>query len=151
VPRARAHEVIAGYLLVERRLGARLADARRRPGRWASRSTRTARSGPWLTTADEVGDPHGLRVRTWVNGELRQDSSTKHLIFDCYALVEHLTTAFTLEPGDVIATGTPSGVGAADEAAAAPARGRRGADRDRRLGALENPVIAEPATTGSFR
>jgi 2-keto-4-pentenoate hydratase/2-oxohepta-3-ene-1,7-dioic acid hydratase in catechol pathway len=78
-----------------------------RPGRWASRSTRTA-DRPWITHADEVGDPHGLRLRTWVNGELRQDSSTKHLIFDCYALVEHLSTAFTLEPGDVIATGTPA-------------------------------------------
>jgi len=52
-----------------------------------------------------------LRLRTWVNGELRQDSSTKQLIFDCYALVEHLSTVFTLEPGDVIATGTPAGVG----------------------------------------
>ena len=51
--------------------------------------------GPWLATSDEAGDPHGLRLRTWVNGGLRQDSNTKQLIFDCFALVEHLSTAFT--------------------------------------------------------
>jgi 2-keto-4-pentenoate hydratase/2-oxohepta-3-ene-1,7-dioic acid hydratase in catechol pathway len=67
--------------------------------------------GPWLVTADEIADPHALRLQTWVNGELRQDAKTDDLIFDCYAQVEHLSTAFTLEPGDVIATGTPGGVG----------------------------------------
>ena len=56
--------------------------------------------GPWLTTADEVGDPHALELRTFVNGELRQHSNTRELLFDCYALIEHLTSAFTLEPGE---------------------------------------------------
>ena len=69
--------------------------------------------GPWLTTADEVGDPHALELRTFVNGELRQHSNTRELLFDGYALIEHLTSAFTLEPGDVIGTGTPGGVGMA--------------------------------------
>jgi 2-keto-4-pentenoate hydratase/2-oxohepta-3-ene-1,7-dioic acid hydratase in catechol pathway len=150
VPRARAHEVIAGYLPVN---DVSVRDWQMRVATWTMGKSFDTHGpiGPWLTTSDEVGDPHGLRLRTWVNGELRQDSSTKHLIFDCYALVEHLTTAFTLEPGDVIATGTPSGVGAAMK----PPKFLRAGDVVRieidGLGALENPVIAEPATTGSFR
>ena len=134
VPRRRAPEVIAGYLRRQRRVACATGSCASRPGRSASRSTRTARSGPWLTTADEVGDPHGLGIRTWVNGELRQSSNTKELIFDCYALVEHLSTAFTLEVGDVIATGTPGGVGIAMKPPRLLAGGRRGADRDRRPG-----------------
>jgi 2-keto-4-pentenoate hydratase/2-oxohepta-3-ene-1,7-dioic acid hydratase in catechol pathway len=68
--------------------------------------------GPWLVTADEIGDPHMLRIRTWVNDELRQDGSTSQMIHDCFAQVAHLSEAFTLAPGDVIATGTPAGIGA---------------------------------------
>ncbi len=67
--------------------------------------------GPSIVTADELGDPHGLDLQVWVNGESRQSSNTANLIFDCFTLVEHLTTAFTLEPGDVVTTGTPGGVG----------------------------------------
>lgn len=69
--------------------------------------------GPWITTADEVGDPHTLGLRCFVNGEKRQDSNTKHLIFNLWDQIEHLSQAMTLEPGDLIFTGTPSGVGAA--------------------------------------
>ena len=79
-----------------------------------------------------------------MNGELRQDSNTRHLIFDCFAIVEHLSTAFTLEPGDVVATGTPGGVGIALK----PPRLLRIGDRVRveieGLGALDNEVVAEP-------
>jgi acylpyruvate hydrolase len=67
--------------------------------------------GPWITTADEVPDPEDLRLRTWVNGELRQDSSTSDLIFGCQELVEFISQTCTLVPGDLILTGTPSGVG----------------------------------------
>src|SRR3954454_23156824 len=67
--------------------------------------------GPWITTADEVPDPHTLRLRTWVNGELRQDASTSDLIFGVPQLVEFLSQTCTLEPGDLILTGTPAGVG----------------------------------------
>ena len=67
--------------------------------------------GPWVTTADEVGDPHQLQLRTWVNDELRQDSSTSDLIFGCPELVRFIAQTCTLEPGDLILTGTPSGVG----------------------------------------
>jgi 2-keto-4-pentenoate hydratase/2-oxohepta-3-ene-1,7-dioic acid hydratase in catechol pathway len=67
--------------------------------------------GPWITTADEVPNPQALWLRTWVNGELRQDSSTSNLIFDIPTLVAFISEACTLGPGDLILTGTPSGVG----------------------------------------
>ncbi len=67
--------------------------------------------GPWLVTGDELGDPQDLRIRCFVNDELRQDASTGEMVFDCFQQVSHLSEAFTLEPGDVIATGTPAGVG----------------------------------------
>ncbi len=69
--------------------------------------------GPWITTADEVPDPEDLRLRTWVNGELRQDSSTSDLIFGCEQLVEFISQTCALLPGDLILTGTPNGVGMA--------------------------------------
>ncbi len=67
--------------------------------------------GPWVTTADEVPDPGDLRLRTWVNGELRQDSTTADLFFGCDELVAFIAQTCTLRPGDLILTGTPSGVG----------------------------------------
>jgi len=70
--------------------------------------------GPAIVTKDEIPDPHNLNLITEVNGEVRQQSNTKHLIFNCFELIEHLSTAFTLEPGDLILTGTPSGVGVVD-------------------------------------
>ncbi|HEV3056119.1 MAG TPA: fumarylacetoacetate hydrolase family protein, partial [Solirubrobacteraceae bacterium] len=69
--------------------------------------------GPWVTTRDEVPDPEALALRTWVNGELRQDSSTSDLIFGCQELVDFIAQTCTLRPGDLILTGTPSGVGMA--------------------------------------
>jgi 2-keto-4-pentenoate hydratase/2-oxohepta-3-ene-1,7-dioic acid hydratase in catechol pathway len=63
-------------------------------------------------TADELGDPHDLDIKTYVNDELRQDGNTGEMIYDCWEQVAHLSQAFTLEPGDVIATGTPVGIGA---------------------------------------
>ena len=67
--------------------------------------------GPWVTTADEVADPENLSLKTWVNGELRQDSNTSDLIFGCREVVEFISETCTLKPGDLILTGTPSGVG----------------------------------------
>lgn len=66
--------------------------------------------GPWLVTPDEVPDPQGLRLRSWVNGAARQDSSTKDMIFDVATLMYELSQVMVLEPGDVINTGTPEGV-----------------------------------------
>ncbi|MFC4601434.1 fumarylacetoacetate hydrolase family protein [Cohnella hongkongensis] len=66
--------------------------------------------GPYTVTADEVGDPQNLGLRTWVNGELRQNSSTKDMIFSCAEIVSYISRHMTLEPGDLILTGTPEGV-----------------------------------------
>ncbi len=67
--------------------------------------------GPWIVTADEVGDPSALRGRLWVNGELRQDANTRDLVVDIPGMVEMAAAVMTLEPGDIIAAGTPAGVG----------------------------------------
>jgi len=71
--------------------------------------------GPWITTADEVPDPGNLALRTWVNDELRQESNTSNLVFGCAALVEFITETCALRPGDLILTGTPGGVGQAQD------------------------------------
>ena len=68
--------------------------------------------GPWLVTTDEILDPHGLRMKTFINGELRQDTTTDLMVFNCWQQIETLSTVCTLEVGDVIATGTSSGVAA---------------------------------------
>jgi len=101
--------------------------------------------GPYLVTSDEVGDPHNLKLETHVNGELRQSASTSDLIFDCFTLVEYLSTAFTLEPGDLIPTGTPAG-------SAVMTRNWLKADDEvkieiEKLGFIKNKVIEEPEDT----
>jgi 2-keto-4-pentenoate hydratase/2-oxohepta-3-ene-1,7-dioic acid hydratase in catechol pathway len=68
--------------------------------------------GPWIVTADEIADPQALALRSLVNGEVRQDSDTSGMLFGVAEQIEYLSTAFTLEPGDLLATGTPEGVGA---------------------------------------
>ena len=65
--------------------------------------------GPYIVTSDEIDDPHNLALKTFVNDEERQNTNTNLMIYDCYTLIEYLTTAFTLEPGDLIPTGTPEG------------------------------------------
>jgi len=101
---------IAGYAVADD-VSAR--DLQRREPQWtrAKGADGFCPWGPSVTTADEVGDPEDLRLRTWVNGELRQDSRTSDLIFGCRALVDFISETCTLEPGDLILTGTPSGVG----------------------------------------
>ena len=149
VPRARAHEVIAGFCVHD---DVSVRDWQLRVPTWTMGKSFDTHGplGPWLTTADETGDPHALGIRTFVNGELRQNSNTKELIFDCYALVEHITTAFTLEVGDVIATGTPSGVGISMK----PPNLLKVGDVVRveidGLGALQNEIVAEPEETARF-
>ncbi len=99
--------------------------------------------GPWLVTPDEV-DVGNLDVRLWVNGELKQGSNTDQLIFSVGEIVEYLSAGFTLEPGDVVFTGTPAGVGAARK----PPEFLRAGDTVRveiaGLGVLSNPVVEEP-------
>jgi 2-keto-4-pentenoate hydratase/2-oxohepta-3-ene-1,7-dioic acid hydratase in catechol pathway len=145
VPKARARTVIAGYCIMN---DVTVRDVQLRSPTWTMGKSFDTHGpmGPWLTTADEVPDPHALRLRTWVEGELRQDSSTAQLVFRCDDLIEHLTQAFTLEPGDVISTGTPGGVGMAMK----PPRWLKAGETVRieieGLGVLENRVIEEPDT-----
>ena len=149
VPQDKAVSVIAGYTIVN--------DVSVRDWQMRSATTTMGKSwdthcpfGPYIVTTDEVTDPHRLDLKTWVNGELRQNSNTKHLIFNCFAIIEHLSTAFTLEPGDVIATGTPSGVilGMNPKVWLKPGDVVRIAIDQ--LGVLENPVVAEPDSTVQF-
>ena len=112
VPRERAHEIIAGFCCGND-VSVRDWQARSQTMQIGKSFDTHAPFGPWIVTPDEVGDPHDLAIRTYVNQDLRQDSNTKHLVFDCFDQIAHLTEAFTLEPGDVIYTGTSSGVGMA--------------------------------------
>jgi acylpyruvate hydrolase len=130
---------VAGYAVADD-LSAR--DLQRREPQWtrAKGFDRSCPFGPWVTTADEVPEPGDLGLRTWVNGELRQDSRTSDLIFDVPSLVAFLLETCTLEPGDLILTGTPSGVGVYMD----PPRFLTSGDVVRieieRLGAIEHPV-----------
>ncbi|WP_354700775.1 putative protein YisK [Paraconexibacter sp. AEG42_29] len=103
---------IAGYTVCND-VSAR--DLQRREKQWtrAKGFDTSCPYGPWITTVDEVPDPQDLRLRTWVNGDLRQDASTSDLLFGPQQLVDFLLETCTLAPGDLILTGTPEGVGAA--------------------------------------
>jgi 2-keto-4-pentenoate hydratase/2-oxohepta-3-ene-1,7-dioic acid hydratase in catechol pathway len=99
-------------------------------------------TGPWLVTRDEI-DPANLDVKCFLNGELVQSSNTKHLIFDVPALIEYISTAFTLEPGDVVFTGTPAGVGMSRKPPVFLKDGDVVRVEITGLGQLENPVKDE--------
>ncbi|MDJ0849856.1 MAG: fumarylacetoacetate hydrolase family protein [Myxococcota bacterium] len=143
VSRDEASDCIAGYLVVN---DVSVRDWQLRTPTWTMGKSFDTHGpiGPWIVTPDELPDPHQLRLRTWVNDELRQESNTKELIFDCFELVEHFSTAFTLEPGDVVATGTPAGVGIGMK----PPRLLEAGDVVRieieGIGELRNPIIDEP-------
>ena len=146
VPAERAHEVIAGYFVGN---DVSVRDWQLRTNTWQIGKSFDTHGpiGPWIVTPDEVGDPHALDIKCWVNGELRQNSNTKHLIFNCFEQVAHLTQAFTLDPGDVIFTGTSSGVGGAMK----PPQFLKAGDVVRveveKLGAIANKVVPEKAET----
>lgn len=105
-----ASNQIAGYTVADD-LTAR--DLQKRELQWtrAKGADAFCPYGPWITTVDEVPDPEALALRTWVNGELRQDSSTSNLIFKIGELIEFIAETCTFAPGDLILTGTPGGVG----------------------------------------
>jgi 2-keto-4-pentenoate hydratase/2-oxohepta-3-ene-1,7-dioic acid hydratase in catechol pathway len=140
VAAADALSVVAGFTIMN--------DVSVRDWQWRSPTWTMGKSfdthgplGPWLVTPEEIPDPGRLRLRTWVNDDLRQDASTDDMIFSCAEMVAELSAVFTLEPGDVVSTGTPSGVGASFD----PARWLVAGDSVRieieGIGILENPVI----------
>jgi 2-keto-4-pentenoate hydratase/2-oxohepta-3-ene-1,7-dioic acid hydratase in catechol pathway len=140
VPAARALEVVAGFTVIN--------DVSARDWQWRTPTFTMGKSfdshapcGPELVTTDELGDPGHLAIRTWVNDDLRQDSSTADLIFDCRAMIEYLTTAFPLEPGTIIATGTPAGVGAGRQPPEFLADGDVVRIAIEGVGELRNPVV----------
>ena len=98
--------------------------------------------GPWITTVDELADARGLRIQSWVNGEVRQDSSTADLVFGPRALVDFIAETCTLEPGDIILTGTPEGVGKAFDPPRYLSEGDVVRVEIERLGSIEHPVSA---------
>lgn len=143
VPAARALQAVAGFTVIN--------DVSARDWQWRSPTFTVGKSfdthapcGPELVTTDELGDPGALSIRTWVNGELRQDSTTADLIFGCADMIEYLTTAFPLEPGTVIATGTPAGVGAGFDPPRFLADGDVVRIEIEGIGVLENPVVQGP-------
>ena len=144
VPKEKAHEVIAGYTIAN---DLSVRDWQLRvPTFTIGKSFDThCPFGPAIVTPDEISDPHNLDLITEVNGEQRQSSNTKNLIFNCFDLVEHLSTAFTLEPGDLVLTGTPGGVGVVE------GKFLKKGDIIKisisELGHIENKVIDEPSST----
>ncbi|WP_167044630.1 fumarylacetoacetate hydrolase family protein [Salinibacterium sp. ZJ454] len=136
-----ARSVIAGYF-VTNDVSVRDWLAKRSPTFTLGKSFDThGPIGPWLTTDDEVADPLALRMRLTVNGEVRQDFPTNDMIYNIYEQIAYLTQVMTLMPGDILATGTPSGIGAptgkflrVGDVVRAEIEG---------LGAIENRVVAE--------
>jgi 2-keto-4-pentenoate hydratase/2-oxohepta-3-ene-1,7-dioic acid hydratase in catechol pathway len=146
VPPERAFDMIAGYIVCN--------DVSVRDWQAISPTATMGKSfdthgpmGPWLTTADEIEDPQSLRVRTWIDDDLRQDGNTQEFIHKIPQMIAFLTTAITLEPGDILSTGSPAGVGSAE----VPPRYLKARQRCRieieGLGEINNPVIDEPEST----
>ena len=138
-----AHQVVGGYFVVN--------DVTARDWQFKSPTFTLGKSfdthgpiGPWITTADEVADPHALDMKLWVNGELRQHASTGGMIYDIWQQIEELSQVMTLEPGDVIATGTCANVGIALGKFLQPGDVVK-VEIDK-LGHIENRVEAEPGT-----
>ena len=149
IPADRAMEVVAGFTVIN--------DVSARDWQWRTPTFTMGKSfnshapcGPWMTTTDEVGDPSQLAIRTWVNDDLRQDSTTSDLIFSCAEMIEYLTTAFPLEVGTIIATGTPAGVGAGRQPPSFLEDGDVVRIEIEGIGELVNPVVqgADPVPVG---
>ena len=143
VPADRALEVVAGYLIVD---DVSVRDWQRRsPTMILGKSWDThGPTGPWLTTADEVADPQDLAIRTTVSGEVLQDGTTADMLWSIAEQIETLSTVTTLEPGTIISTGTPAGVGAARTPPRFLVPGDDVVVEIEGLGRLANPVVAEP-------
>ena len=104
--------------------------------------------GPYIVTSEEIKDPHNLKLKTYVNNEKRQNSNTNLMIYDCFTLIEYLSTAFTLMPGDLIATGTPEGVALTTQDWLQP--GDIVKVEIEKLGFIENKIIQEPNNSVKF-
>jgi 2-keto-4-pentenoate hydratase/2-oxohepta-3-ene-1,7-dioic acid hydratase in catechol pathway len=146
VPKERAHEVIFGYTCGN---DVSVRDWQLRTPQFTIGKSFATHGpiGPWLVSADEFGNPHDKDIACYVNGERRQKSNTRHLIFDCFAQVAELSAAFQLDPGDVVYTGTPGGVGGAMKPPRFLVPGDRMRVEIEGIGALENVCVAERLET----
>jgi len=142
VDEADARSVVGGYFV--------LNDVTARDWQFASPTFTLGKSfdthgpiGPWITTDDEIADPHALEMRLWVNVQLRQRQVTGNMIYNIWQQIHHLSQVMTLEPGDLIATGTCAGIGAVSGRFLLPGDVVR-VEIDQ-LGHIENRVVAEPA------
>jgi 2-keto-4-pentenoate hydratase/2-oxohepta-3-ene-1,7-dioic acid hydratase in catechol pathway len=143
VPAETAHEVIAGFTIAND-VSVRDWQARS-PTMMIGKSFDTAGPlGPWIVTSDEIHDPHNLELKTWVDEELRQNANTGEMLFNCYEMVAYLSEAMTLEPGDVISTGTPAGVGVKMYPRGYLKPGQTVRIEIEGIGVLVNPVVMEP-------
>jgi 2-keto-4-pentenoate hydratase/2-oxohepta-3-ene-1,7-dioic acid hydratase in catechol pathway len=144
VPAADALSVVAGYTIVN---DVTVRDWQlRAPTMMIGKSFDThGPMGPWIVTTDEIEDPQDLRIRTLVNEQVLQDASTSLMLFDVATQIETLSTAMTLEPGDVISTGTPAGVGIVRKPPILLKAGDTVRVEIDGIGALANPVVAEAA------
>ncbi len=142
VPVDEAHQVIAGFTIAN---DVSVRDWQMRsPTLMLGKSFDTAGPlGPWIVTSDEIKNPHDLAIKTWVDNDLRQNANTCQMIFNCYEMVAYLSQAMTLEPGDVIATGTPSGVGVKMQPRGYLKPGQTVSVEIERIGRLTNSVIQE--------
>ncbi len=153
VPRAQALDYVLGYTCAND-VSARDWQKEGGGSQWCRGKTfdTFAPMGPSLVTVDELGAANNLRIRTLVNGEVMQDSSTSDMIFDVPTLIEFYSGSTTLMPGTVILTGTPSGVGMARKPPRFLSAGETVTIEIEKIGSLTNPVIAESADgTSSFR
>lgn len=141
IPPDRAMEYVAGYTILH---DVSCRDYQMKTGQWMIGKTfdTFAPMGPYLATRDEIPDPHNLDLSLYLNGQRMQHSNTRNLIFKTQALIAFLSQVFTLEPGDVVSTGTPSGVGYARKPPVFMKPGDRVRIEIDGLGALENPVEA---------
>jgi 2-keto-4-pentenoate hydratase/2-oxohepta-3-ene-1,7-dioic acid hydratase in catechol pathway len=139
VPRAQALDHVYGYTIIN---DASARDFQFHTSQWASGkiSDTLAPLGPYIADRAEIPDPHALALKAWVNGTLMQNGSTRNLIFDIPYLIEYLSGIMTLDPGDLIATGTPAGVGFSRKPPVVLQPGDTVRLEITGLGVLENPV-----------
>ncbi|MDD2760856.1 MAG: fumarylacetoacetate hydrolase family protein [Methylomonas sp.] len=139
----KARDMIAGYTICN---DVTVRDWQQRSPTWTLGKSFDTHGpmGPWLVTADEIADPHNLSLKTWVDDELRQNANTGEMLFNCYEMVAYLSQVMTLEPGDVITTGTPAGVGVKMKPRGYLKPGQTVRIEIEGIGTLTNPVIAEP-------
>ncbi len=138
-----AHEFIAGFTIAN---DVTVRDWQFRSPTWTVGKSFDTHGpiGPWIVTADEIPNPHALSLKTWVDDELRQNSNTCYMMFNCYEMIAYLSQAMTLEVGDIITTGTPNGVGVKMKPRGYLKAGQVVKIEIDGIGALVNTVVNEP-------